>query len=442
MNVVDIYKELLEKLKLGVSSNGGIYIPSKKSGKIPLLSPKGVQLFIPQKDVIANMVQEVDGKIEIVKELFNPFDESAINGENPSLILLKDHMEKLLNHSFAILGEIALNVVMNNKENQIEDLDLISFIDDLNKNRPKSVKNLVNENTIKHWIQIYKETMATPTERFLHLYLKRGGKVGKIRYKRITVTTSPVEAIISKAKNKDNIYGFTLSNSAKSAYLALFRFVFKDDAEDLIKGMQIGTENNIAPANVSLLETYNILAGYINDAVDAVSSVGIDAEDLDEARLELFDYNLDKLMENVSQSLKEIPTITDLSTGVVNANKNEAIGVMNSIFEEQQQTNNNVFAGVNKTQNNNNTVQNNVFESKVSAEDAALAAILGSDAVTQNTVTSQQSVFGATQQALFNTPQQQNAFTGVNLNNNTSLFPQQPSAFGVPTTTVYNTPPW
>ena len=314
LNLVDFYKDLLKVFDIEADEQGRLFIRSSKA-KLPI-TLDGKPLVLPTYDNIKNSVEIVNGKPELTMVIFNPLKETATRGENKTLLKFKDILERKVNHSFAIVGEVLFSLLSANL-GEIENPELINFIQELNKYKAPGIKHIVDENTVKNWVEIYKAIVKRPTnEQYMHTVLKRGGRIGDKKYNRTCTITFPVyEKLSAINPKKETFYNVKIRNKDKSAYQVFHQYTFELDDETLKYGYSIGSENLISPAMESLLMAYEFIKDHINNIIDILKEEKYDVDYLEEARLKDLPIKIEDLgvfLEAVKAEVKEIPTENEL----------------------------------------------------------------------------------------------------------------------------------
>ena len=314
LNLLDFYKDLLAVFDIEADEQGRLFIRSSKT-KLPI-TIDGKPLVLPTRENIENSVEIKDGKPEITMIIFNPLKETATKGENKTLLKFKDIMERKVNHSFAIVGEVLFSLLAANLD-KIENPELISLIQELNKYKAPGIKHIVDENTAKHWVDIYTKLVRRPVnEQYLYNVLKRGGKIGDKKFNRTCTLTFPVyEKLNSVNPKKETFYDVKIRNKDKSAYMVLHKFTFDLLEDELLYGHSFGSENKIAPAFESILISYGFVKEKINNLIDILKEEKYDVDYLEEARLKDLPIKVEDLgifIEAVKSEIKEIPSENEL----------------------------------------------------------------------------------------------------------------------------------
>lgn len=419
--LLEFYTDVLETLKVKVNEDGSLYIKMLGSkGKLPFTLNK-IPMYLPTQDAIKTALEpDEDYKLQVVKELFNPLDESTNRGDNKSLLRLKLHIDKLLNHTFSVIGE-TLFTVLTDKSIEINDMYLLEIISALTDKKTNGRKTMVDDGTIKAFVDIYKHRISKVNKLFLHTFIKNGGKLNGESYNRMSVVSFPVLEEIMAMPKDGAIEGIKLRLKDKDAIEVLHTTIFSQSVDTLSKGLTYPSKDKLSPAFITLLEMYNAIATSLNNIIDGLISLNIDNDFLADTKLGMFPFKLEDLpaiIKNVQQELKAVPTniaIQDTSK-VYNSN------VTNDNISNMMANNDNKLYTAKLY---NNDTQSNATENN---EPSAMDLLLGNN--TQNNVFTQQSN-QSNQNNLFGNQGNQNNLFG-NQGNQNSAFGNQGgnSAFG------------
>jgi len=428
-NLLEFYTDVLNTLKIKISSNSGLYIPTNGSkGKLPFtLGNK--QMYLPTKEVIKTSLEpDENNKLQVVKELFNPIDESAEYGDTKSLLRLKDHVERLLNNAFAVAGEVLFKVITDEKI-EINDMYILEVITALNKKKTSGRKNMVDEGTIKAFTSIYKNRISKLNKLYLHTFLKRGGVIKGIQYNRIGVLSFPVLEEILNLNKESSIDNIKLRLKDKDAFEVLHTAIFNSDKDSLINGIQFTSKDMHAPAFVVLLKIYDYVSTNINHILDGLISLDVDTEFLKETKLNSFPFkisDLEEILKEVQPALKEVPSSISIYDTATIHNDNVTSDNMSNFLSGQED--NKVNTKLYKNESSEPSASS-IFAPSADHE-PDIMDILSKGVNSQpnpifgnvnNMVNTQPTLFGNQQQGLFSN------------NNNT-----QPSLFNQPTVSVVN----
>jgi len=340
MGIIKVYKELLEDLDLTVDDNGYIWMIDSK---FPLTVDK-LQVVLPTTNNIKNSIAVEDGEIKQVFELFNPFSESAVTGENKSVVALKTYLERKVNTLFSGIVSALLLIASNEKKYPVDDMDFIGFIEMLNKEGAH-----VDTKSYKNWTKLHKKVIFGPSNGlFTFLYLKRGGKVDGERYNRLASITFPVY----KKLVKEEVDEYKIRKADIKTYKVVHEYVFDMSQEELLKGVLLGSKSTTSPATLVLLAAYDWYIKRLNKVIDMLIDLGFDelTEDLKELKAPKLSHRLstyEKYAKEYNSEIKAIPTdITSISKTIEVDDDdiakeeevtltNEGLGVLMSVIDDQ-----------------------------------------------------------------------------------------------------------
>jgi len=334
-NIIKFYTDILKTFNIVEENNKLMYISS--TGKKLPINIEGLPIILPKKELIADIVEIVDGKPRLKARIFNPLSESVIKGENKSLTKLRRHIERMVEYSFIGVSMILLQGVKYQEELENYDPKFLEFIDMLKYNQP-GVKKVVDDETIKKW-----ETLADigtdKDKTFLHMFVKKGGKIGDTKYTRVGTITFPLyEELENMNVKEDLLLGkVKLRNKDKHVFQRLYEFIFELTKDELLDGYMVGTKNTTSPSFIVTMMMYDFLRNKINKAIDVAKSLNLDNELLDTLILPdipLPIEELEKFVDKIKYELLEIPTDHDLL--IMDYNPNTAD---NTTQQQTQQTN-------------------------------------------------------------------------------------------------------
>jgi hypothetical protein len=302
-NILEFYTDILEGLDLKVDNLGNIFLPTKKGDKP--FTMDGLPLVLPTDAHLKTIIKVEDGKPELTKLLFNPLDESGIKGENKSLLKLKRYIENKVSFSIGIIGEVILNI-LSNEEAELTNTDFLMLVDVIKNYDAHGIKKVVDEQSVKNWVNVLENGLKQNLGLYTHIYLKRGGKIGDEKFTRIATVSFPVYEKLANHNTKEPFYGVKMRKKDIHVFMRILEFIFNLTNEQMLNGFQIGSKNLTAPATVTLLTAYNWLAENVNRTIDIVGSTNIDKDYLEEARLGVIPFNQEELEEFITKIKYEI----------------------------------------------------------------------------------------------------------------------------------------
>jgi len=312
-NVLKFYKDLLEIADLSLDEEDNIVFIGSRGNKIPI-TVDGKPLALPTPDNIKKAISVEDGEIVVNKILFNPLEESAIRGDNKSFLKLLEIIERKLNHAFAAVGETIFSALA--KQVELNDPDLIKFVERVLEYKAPQVKQVVDDNTVGHWVELFKAVKnLDTTELFIHIYIKKGGKIDGVRYNRTAVTMFPIYEKLAELKKNEPLHGVKLRKKDVHTFKVFHEFTFNSEPEALLRGIMFGSKNNTSPGMHALIMAYEFLKDSINAMIDSIIADGLDVEDMEELRLPDMPFtpeDFEKFLDEVKMELKEIPSEADL----------------------------------------------------------------------------------------------------------------------------------
>ena len=312
-NTINFYKDLLKTFGIEEDKDRLVFISS--TGKKLPINLEGLPIILPRKELIADIVEIVDGKPRLKARIFNPLAESVIKGENKSLTKLRKHIERMVEHSFLSVSMMLLEGTKYQDEIESCDPKFLEFIEMIQYKQP-GVKKVVDDETIKKW-----ETIADiGTEKdktFIHMFVKKGGKIGDVKYTRVGTITFPLyEELENMNVKEDLLLGkVKIRNKDKHVFQKLYEFIFELTKEELLDGFMIGTKNTTSPSFIITMMMYDFLKNKINKAIDIAKSLNLDNEILNTLilpDLPLDIKELEKFIDKIKYEILEIPSDHDL----------------------------------------------------------------------------------------------------------------------------------
>jgi len=312
-NVVEFYKDILKTFNV-TEENNKLVFHTSTGKKIPL-TLEGSPLILPRKELIADIVEIVDGKPRLKARIFNPLAESVIRGENKSLTKIRKHIERMMEYSFIVVSTLLLHGVRYQED--LEDCDpmFLKFLDMLKYKQP-GVKKVVDDETIKKWEEI--SDIATQKEKqLLHIFIKKGGKIGDVKYTRIGTLMFPLYEELEEMNVKEDLVfnKVRLRNKDKFVIQKLYEFIFELSHDELIDGFTVGTRNTTSPSFIVTMMLYDFAKNKINKAIEVAKSLNLDNELLDTVilpELPISIEELEKFIDKIKYELLEIPSDSDL----------------------------------------------------------------------------------------------------------------------------------
>ncbi len=307
----EFYKDILEALGLVVDEKGRIFVKTGKT--LTPLVMDGLQFVLPTKENIENLIiKDENGKYKAAYRFFNPAYEDPIKGVDVSLNKLREIMYRRLENRVVSIMEVLINIAMGEAASP----GAIEFIELLNRYKNSNIKKLVDTGILDALRALYKNSTSSknPLDNFLHIYLQKGTTINNEKYNKIASTQFHMyNRLIDFKVKQDDINGIKLRNKDKGAILSGYEYIFKD-VDELIKGIIIGSKNNVAPGLHSLLLTYDKLVDKTNKAIEDIKE-DIEEELFVELKLRKLKINvndLDKFLTELKEDLKFIPKDSEI----------------------------------------------------------------------------------------------------------------------------------
>lgn len=374
-NIVEFYKDILKTFNV-TEENNKLVFNTSTGKKIPL-TLEGSPLILPRKELIADIVEIVDGKPRLKARIFNPLAESVIRGENKSLTKIRKHIERMMEYSFIVVSTLLLHGVRYQED--LDDCDpmFLKFLDMIKYKQP-GVKKVVDDETIKKWEDI--SDIATQKEKqLLHIFIKKGGKIGDVKYTRIGTLMFPLYEELEEMNVKEDLLfnKVKLRNKDKFVIQKLYEFIFELDHDELIDGFTVGTRNTTSPSFIVTMMLYDFAKNKINKAIEVARSLNLDNELLDTVvlpELPISIEELEKFIDKVKYELLEIPSDSDLLIMDYSSSNNQPSNKPNNISTTNNTVMSNepksVFDTMHQQQQQQVVTNNNNDSDELSPEEA------------------------------------------------------------------------
>jgi len=301
------YKELLESLDLFIDGNGLIHVQA--SGMKKPLDVNGVPLYLPTDDNVNTAVELVNGKPTPVKVLFNPMEEDVYKGVNESFTKLKNIIElKLL----AVIGQIGISMlsITSDEKADMSDMELIKFVNILNKHKIGKRKQMVDTKTISSWIAIYENILSRLENKYVRFFIKKGGKIDNVKYNRVGTITFPFIDKFNEAieKKEKSFLDVKLRVADTHVITSLFDYMFGDT--EPTGHNQFGSFNKKSPSLHTLLLMYDSVFKRLDPIIDTIINYGVE-DDIKESLvlrpLHIKAEALGDYMDNLEGEVRRVP---------------------------------------------------------------------------------------------------------------------------------------
>ena len=289
--LINYYDKVLELAGMHVDTNS--YIKADNDEQVVI---KGKALVMPTREHLATLTErDSNGKLESVKVVFNPLKENAIKAESDMLTKLRTAISARLNYSIYIVSLAMIKVAGDEKLQKRAKSRVRKFLASLHNVVTDGKTDVADYKTIKTFQKLFSiGSESNFYKNLVGLYIKKGGIVGKERFKRITVVDFPLYNEIVNNEGR-MVRGVKLRIKDIDFFKALFEFIYPDIDDPL--SLQIGSNNDVSPGLESLLsacfpimENINLIGKdfKVNDDMVYYDTDFIDDYSIDDLKSELF----------------------------------------------------------------------------------------------------------------------------------------------------------
>ena len=279
MKLLDLYESILKTGNLVVTSDGCV---SKlvDDDKEPFLI-KGKRVVLPTKEHLSNP----NWKERIV---FHPLSENVLRKESDVIEEFRGAIIGRLNFTVGVLATDLLMTVASEAEHSKLNPDQSEILSILKK---------ASQKTVDTFIKIMRAMdIGSNKTSFVHIYLKRAGSVGGVRYQRAGIVTFPIyDELISES---GTVFGVKVDAKEKKILIKLFEYIFPTikDAGSYSRGSNSG----VAPYLDALMKSVIAIGGPINDQINLFENVLENSAELlfNDDWVETFD-NLDVMVPEI-----------------------------------------------------------------------------------------------------------------------------------------------
>jgi len=314
VDINEFYTRVLTSLDVEVVDD---YLMIKDNDALINYSAGGVPLVLPTKKNISSMLDEdEDGKIITVKQLFNPLDETVIKGDSTSLTKLKKLVEIRLGNKTLIIGSLLLSIAENTAHQSKTSMLINQFLVRLTEAKNPGMSKVVDAATNDKWCKLYNNSFIAGNDKFLTVFVKKGGKLGTTKYHRVTTMKFPIYEALCKLEKGGRINGVTLRNKDVKVFKILFEYLIEGINERGI--VSVGSNDKESPGFISLFGKYLSVMGKIQTVLSGINGVDAEWEDTGCVTLLVEPSELTEL-GNYKRELLRIPREGDvIKTKLVN----------------------------------------------------------------------------------------------------------------------------
>lgn len=259
MDLVQLYKAILESLGLQVSDNGNLHMVLGDT-KVPCTISGEKQLVLPFNELLKQGL----GANQIG---FHPLAESVVRGESPVLkklrVLVNFRLTSVLSSLMDQLMAIAVNSDYHSKLSPTQ-AEFLSKLPD------------ADEKTYKALDKVLDSISTTGSNKFISVYLKRGGKLKNESFKRVAIAGFPINDDFDSDQHQ--IFEVKMRVKDKASIKALFEYILPNTHQ--LEEYSAGSNSHTAPYFDALMQAYVKIAKRLNVIVHKYRKHLANAEEL------------------------------------------------------------------------------------------------------------------------------------------------------------------
>lgn len=275
MDLIELYKDILEYVNMKADSNGYIFWKFNKEEE-PVVE-NGKRMVLPTLEHLKNPMEKL---------IFHPLHETFVQVKVPPVInILRRSINSRLNVGCFVLAKSLLVLAASpelHKHLSPDQMGLLVKLKDVDKT---TVTNFINIGT--------KGMMKQNDRHFVNIYLKRGGSIGEKRYARVGVVSFHFYSELLKENKENTIYDVKIRVKDREMYKAVMEYIFPQINDET--AYNYGSDCSVAPWLDSLMKTSMKIASCFVD-IDSNFSQYIDEKECVEFNFDWVDAfdNLEK----------------------------------------------------------------------------------------------------------------------------------------------------
>lgn len=341
MKALEYINLILESTGLSKDKDG--YIINKISNgdeviEKPLMSINNLKFIYPTNKNIDSKLIDLSDKDnpKVVALPFNPITESVLGEELKSHPALRKQINTMINFAIYNVGSMMLYLISNDTKSAEIGTDLQMFLSTIKEGISKTVKKLIDTQTIKAWTDMCMST-TDDSYKLSILTSKKSVKEEGRTFNRVTYITFPLMehlTSISEDQEKIVVNGVTLRKKDLSVFKNIFTYLLPDvDETFTIK----------ATSNDEEIPTFQSVMSLYIKVMEKLDKTGNKLVDVFETGIDTF-YNPRRRMlteedlvtaKSVLKELTNIPTDRDLINYRVEQEEVETLG--NNRFSRPQE---------------------------------------------------------------------------------------------------------
>lgn len=247
-----LYKDILESAGLSIDADSVICLPTPAEDVPTIID--GKFLLLPTNEVLRNPNWE-----DTIA--FHPLSENVVRGESE---VLKKLREILLTRATNVLTEVTsqlINIASNTDMHKTLSPNQSEFLSHL----PEADKKMVET-----YLKMIASSSPVGNNRFISMYLKRGGTHDGVKYNRLCVVDLPV---LKADEEERSIFGVKMRIKDLSSIRDLITYTLPND-------YTCGSKSQTAPYFQALLMSYVALMEDLNKVVKLFNKVFQNSDEL------------------------------------------------------------------------------------------------------------------------------------------------------------------
>ena len=295
----DLYGDLLAMCGVDISTYGRLVVKTKEDEdgdvqEIPL-KYAGKNIIFPEKQFINDPQNKDEGVITL-----HPLSESTIRGTSEVLDILR----KAAIIRLCYVGDFILKraVTLNHNVSMDENFKFNHKLSTLFSEVPEIDQKFVG------WFDKLMEVTATDSsKRIFNIYFKREGEIGRNRYTRVCVISSPLYDELMMVNNTKEIFGVEAPRKKDiQTLIAIMESIFPK-----LKGNEYisGSSSAVAPTLIAFMEALSMIGKSLNKTLEIL---GKEAKGISDGNTKGVDWNREANLTH----LRNVQPIEEYNIGV------------------------------------------------------------------------------------------------------------------------------
>lgn len=245
--LLEKYEELLKSLDININESGEL---THAVTNVPVLmegdDKTTKRLMFPTDEVLRNLTKMKD---EVF--VFHPLSENIYSSNSLVLLQLRYMIEARVHRLITIMGYVLVNAVLDNATS-----------DSLTDNQLAQLAPIADVDTkfLKSYVELVDSLKVLEEPRLNSFFLKRGGTLNNIKYKRLTVVSFPLIKLVDDIDSNSGepiINGIKFRKKDIGILKNLFAIIVPKATTE--HAYSSGSNSNVAPSLECLLQSYSKL---------------------------------------------------------------------------------------------------------------------------------------------------------------------------------------